>query len=193
MKLVAGLGNPGEKYRGTRHNVGFEVVDLLARAARAARSSRRRPRRVQARWRRDGDVVLLVKPLTFMNLSGEAVAALAALLQGRRRRPAGRLRRREPAAGPVARAGERDPKAATTGCDRWPTRSARSTIARLRVGVGRGDAGATWPTTCWPGSSRTNSPGLKARLPGPPTPSRRGSTDGLATMMNMFNRAEATT
>ena len=41
--------------------------------------------------------------------------------------------------------------------------------------------GATWPTTCWPGSSPTNRPGWKTRLPGPPTPSRCGSADGLAT------------
>lgn len=74
MKLVAGLGNPGARYRGTRHNVGFEVLDLLA--ARHGLAFEAAPAdALMARWRTD-DGVLLVKPLTFMNLSGEAIAAL---------------------------------------------------------------------------------------------------------------------
>ena len=75
MKLVAGLGNPGAKYDGTRHNVGFAAVDLLAR--RHFVQWETAPRGAAAligRWRA-ADVVL-VKPLTFMNLSGEAIAAL---------------------------------------------------------------------------------------------------------------------
>lgn len=78
MKLVAGLGNPGRAYRGTRHNLGFEVVDEVAR--RHGLDFETGPAQaVQARWRRPGlgDDVLLVKPLTFMNLSGEAVGGLA--------------------------------------------------------------------------------------------------------------------
>ncbi|HUF49175.1 MAG TPA: aminoacyl-tRNA hydrolase [Vicinamibacterales bacterium] len=75
MKLVAGLGNPGDRYRGTRHNVGFEVVDLLAGrhglAFEAAPADA-----LQARWRHGDRIVWLVKPLTFMNVSGEAVGAL---------------------------------------------------------------------------------------------------------------------
>ncbi len=77
MKLVAGLGNPGSRYEDTRHNLGFRVVDELA-----------------DRWRIDmgrqkfsaavgdgviaGERVLLLKPLTFMNLSGQAVQAAMA-------------------------------------------------------------------------------------------------------------------
>lgn len=75
MKLIVGLGNPGTRYRQTRHNVGFDVVDELARRHRlkfeAARSEA-----VVARVRNDGDRVLLAKPLTFMNRSGDAVAGL---------------------------------------------------------------------------------------------------------------------
>ena len=71
MKIVAGLGNPGGQYRGTRHNVGFELVDLLARrhdlAFEAAPADA-----VQAKWRTNGEVVLVAKALTFMNLSGPA-------------------------------------------------------------------------------------------------------------------------
>lgn len=75
MKVVVGLGNPGKEYEGTRHNVGFRVVELLAREAGA---SFRRSLRVRARTcacALDGVKVLLVEPLTFMNLSGDAVAA----------------------------------------------------------------------------------------------------------------------
>lgn len=76
MRLVVGLGNPGERYRRTRHNAGFMALDLLAA-------------RVQAEGREDGDAwraearlgdepVLLAKPLSFMNLSGVPVARLLA-------------------------------------------------------------------------------------------------------------------
>jgi len=78
MKLVAGLGNPGRQYQGTRHNLGFEVVDEVAR--RHGLTFETAPAdALQAKWRRAaGEApVLLVKPLTFMNLSGQAVGALA--------------------------------------------------------------------------------------------------------------------
>jgi PTH1 family peptidyl-tRNA hydrolase len=66
VKLVAGLGNPDGHYRGTRHNVGFEVVDLLAR--RHGLAFEMAPvEAVQARWRLEPEAVLLAKPLTFMN------------------------------------------------------------------------------------------------------------------------------
>jgi PTH1 family peptidyl-tRNA hydrolase len=74
VKAVAGLGNvPESRYGGTRHNVGFQVLDLLAR--RHHLSFEPAPvRAVQARWRHPADAVWLLKPLTLMNLSGEAVA-----------------------------------------------------------------------------------------------------------------------
>ena len=74
MKVVVGLGNPGPKYAGTRHNVGFEVVDYLA-AARAA-AFRERFQALVAEQRERDETVLLVKPQTFMNLSGRAVRAV---------------------------------------------------------------------------------------------------------------------
>jgi len=78
MKMVVGLGNPGEQYAGTRHNAGFEVVERLARRAGATwrRSRQAVAQCAVAEWT-GGDRVLLVKPLTYMNASGEAVAALA--------------------------------------------------------------------------------------------------------------------
>ena len=72
MKVVVGLGNPGSRYRGTRHNVGFDVVDLLAAGSGVGRPQSRFQAEV-AEWRLDDGKVLLVKPETFMNLSGRSV------------------------------------------------------------------------------------------------------------------------
>ncbi len=76
MKAIVGLGNPGPQYTGTRHNVGFDVVDELARRASASFESAPADALI-AKWRQSDQVVLLVKPLTFMNLSGQAVGELA--------------------------------------------------------------------------------------------------------------------
>jgi PTH1 family peptidyl-tRNA hydrolase len=74
--MIAGLGNPGARFRGTRHNVGFEVVDAMA-ARRHLAFDASPAAALMARWRRpELDDVLLVKPLTFMNASGLAIAAL---------------------------------------------------------------------------------------------------------------------
>jgi PTH1 family peptidyl-tRNA hydrolase len=71
-KVVVGLGNPGSRYAGTRHNVGYAVVDLLAESPRAGRFQSRFQAQV-AEWLEEPDKVLLVKPETFMNLSGRCV------------------------------------------------------------------------------------------------------------------------
>jgi PTH1 family peptidyl-tRNA hydrolase len=77
VHLVVGLGNPGKTYQHTRHNVGFMVVDRLA----AAHSIAVTKKRFNCLWG-TGDIgrrrVLLAKPQTFMNLSGQAVEALMA-------------------------------------------------------------------------------------------------------------------
>src|SRR5262249_49353172 len=80
MKIVVGLGNPGRQYEGTRHNVGFEVVDLLAEAPGAGRFQSRFSAQV-AELVEDGVKVLLVKPETFMNLSGRCVRQLVDFYQ----------------------------------------------------------------------------------------------------------------
>ena len=77
MKVIAGLGNPGAKYRGTRHNVGFTVADEVA--GRAAATFESSPvAALVARRRGVGreEDVLIVKPLTFMNESGQAIGEL---------------------------------------------------------------------------------------------------------------------
>jgi len=73
LKLVVGLGNPGSKYEGTRHNIGFEVVDRLAAGGSGARFARKFDALV-AETEIDFRRVLLLKPETFMNLSGRSVA-----------------------------------------------------------------------------------------------------------------------
>jgi len=72
MKIVVGLGNPGRKYAGTRHNVGYDVVDMLAQSPRAGRFQERFQAQV-AELLEDDLKLLLVKPETFMNLSGRCV------------------------------------------------------------------------------------------------------------------------
>ncbi len=74
MKLVVGLGNPGAKYRGTRHNVGFQVVALLAEQAAAERPKQKFDAEV-SEVSLAGERVLLMCPLTYMNLSGKSVLA----------------------------------------------------------------------------------------------------------------------
>jgi len=76
VKAIVGLGNPGPQYKGTRHNVGFDVVDELARRAGVHFESSPAEALI-AKWRRPDEPILLVKPLTFMNLSGQAVGELA--------------------------------------------------------------------------------------------------------------------
>jgi PTH1 family peptidyl-tRNA hydrolase len=74
--MIVGLGNPGPEYRGTRHNVGFEVIDALAERFKIKLDrSKHRARFGSGKISESG--VMLVKPLTFMNLSGQAVAPLA--------------------------------------------------------------------------------------------------------------------
>ena len=76
MKAIVGLGNPGPQYTGTRHNVGFEVIDEVARRAGMTFESAPADALI-AKWRRPDEAILLVKPLTFMNLSGQAVGELS--------------------------------------------------------------------------------------------------------------------
>lgn len=71
MKLIVGLGNPGVKYAKTRHNVGFLVVELLAKDLKLNTESKWK---AETCWLKPD--VLLIRPQTFMNLSGEAVAAV---------------------------------------------------------------------------------------------------------------------
>lgn len=77
MRLVVGLGNPGAEYENTRHNLGFMLVDRLAADANAT-VKRKDCRSLVGRAFIAGESVELVKPQTYMNISGEAVSCLIA-------------------------------------------------------------------------------------------------------------------
>jgi peptidyl-tRNA hydrolase, PTH1 family len=136
MKLIVGLGNPGPRYKGTRHNVGFEVVDELARRRRLTFESSP-SEAVVAKWRDAG--ALIVKPLAFMNLSGQAVGELARyfkvepadvlIVVDEVQLPLGRVRVR--ARGSAGGHNGLKSIEAHLGTDQYP---------RMRLGVGRGIA-----------------------------------------------------
>ena len=73
MKLLIGLGNPGAEYAQTRHNAGFEAIDRLA-ARLEISAFRSRVRALVADARINDERIVLIKPQTFMNLSGDCVA-----------------------------------------------------------------------------------------------------------------------
>ena len=75
MFIIAGLGNPDEKYQGTRHNVGFDVVDRLAEKYQIAVDTKKH-RALIGKGVIEGQKVLLAKPQTYMNLSGESIRSL---------------------------------------------------------------------------------------------------------------------
>ncbi len=139
MLLIVGLGNPGRRYRGTRHNLGHEVVQILA-ARLGVRLDEDGWSRI-ARARVDGTTIVLAIPDTYMNVSGQAVKDL---LRRRRRRPGdllvvhddldlplGHIRLR-PGNGAGGHNGIRS-IIAELGTGMFP---------RLRIGVGRPPAGA---------------------------------------------------
>ena len=190
IKLVAGLGNPGAKYRGTRHNVGFEVVDLLARRHRLEFEAAPADA-VFARWRRTeaGDVVLLTKPLTFMNLSGEAVAALGRYYKVETpdvlivcddvNLPLGRLRVR----GTGTEGGHNGLRsvAAMLGTVDYP---------RLRIGVGRGDLRRDMADHVLARFEPEEESGIEAAVARAADAVETWIDDGLAKTMNVFNRSD---
>ncbi len=75
MKLVVGLGNPGKKYEGTRHNIGFDCIDRCAELM-GIELNELKFKGVFGKGAINGQKLILLKPLTYMNLSGESVRAL---------------------------------------------------------------------------------------------------------------------
>ena len=75
MYIIVGLGNPGKQYEHTRHNVGFEVIDILADRIGICIEEKKH-KALCGRGILEGQKVVLVKPQTFMNLSGESVRAI---------------------------------------------------------------------------------------------------------------------
>jgi PTH1 family peptidyl-tRNA hydrolase len=140
VKLLVGLGNPGREYRETRHNVGFMVIDELARRHRLTLSLA--PSQVPETFlakKYGAEPLLVAKPLTFMNRSGDAVAALMRyydidigdllVIVDEVALPFGRLRARL-----------RGSAGGHNGLKSVIERMGTTEFARLRLGVGRGDA-----------------------------------------------------
>ena len=75
MKIIVGLGNPGKQYEKTRHNVGFEVIDELAKKWSISLDQAKH-KGIYGVGTVRGEKVLLLKPLTYMNLSGESISAV---------------------------------------------------------------------------------------------------------------------
>jgi PTH1 family peptidyl-tRNA hydrolase len=137
VKLIVGLGNPGARYHDTRHNVGFRVVDELARRW-SVDQWREQYQALVAKVRQGDEPVLVAKPVTFMNLSGEAVAGLVGFYKvavpdvlvvlDEAALPLGRLR-----------AGRGGSHGGHNGLKSVIARLGTTDVPRLRIGVGRGD------------------------------------------------------
>jgi len=139
LKLVVGLGNPGRQYERTRHNVGFMVLDEMARR-RGLEFSSGQSDSWTAKLRGEGGapVAVLAKPSTFMNLSGQAVSGLRGfykievpeilIVADDVNLPLGRLRAR-------ARGSEGGHNGLRSVAEQLGTLE----YPRLRIGVGRGD------------------------------------------------------
>ena len=186
MKLVVGLGNPGARYEGTRHNVGFAAVDILA--ARHGVRWEAAPRGAEAlvgRWR-SADVVL-AKPLTFMNLSGAAIVALLQfykieladmlVIVDEVQLETGRIRLRpEGSAG-----GHNGLKSiiASLGTGNFP---------RLRIGVGRGDMRRDLADHVLAKFDADERPIIDEAIGRAADATEAFVDDGMAVAMNRFNR-----
>ncbi len=140
-RMVVGLGNVGSKYTGTRHNIGFAVIDELARRRRAGSARNRFDARIQEVGVGDERVVLAA-PTTMMNNSGYAIAQLAnwyklppesiLVVYDELDLPFGKLRLR-PSGGPGGHNGVR------SVIDQLGTKD----FCRLRIGIGRPTSGST--------------------------------------------------
>lgn len=186
MKLVVGLGNPGNKYEGTRHNVGFAAVDILA--ARHFVQWEAAPRGAGAlvgRWRA-ADVVL-AKPLTFMNLSGAAVAALLQfykielpdmlVIVDEVQLDTGRIRLR-----PEGSAGGHN------GLKSIIESLGTGAFPRLRIGVGRGDTRRDLADHVLAKFDAEERPIIDEAIGRAADASEAFVAEGMAVAMNRFNR-----
>ncbi len=189
MKLVVGLGNPGRRYQATRHNIGFAVADDLARRA-AVVFEHSRANALSARVGTGPSSVLLVKPLTMMNLSGEAVAGLAhffkidapdiLVVADDVNLPLGRLRLR--ARGSAGGHNGFKSIIGMLGTDEFP---------RLRIGVGRGDPRRELADHVLAMFDKDESPDVEESVARAADAVECFIAEGIEAAMNRFNRWEA--
>lgn len=188
MKLIVGLGNPGQEYRETRHNIGFMVADVLVDRWRVADQWREKFDALQIKTTVGGEPVILSKPLTFMNLSGHSVAATAGfykiepadvfVVTDDVALPLGRLRaRRDGGAG------------GHNGLKSIIQQLGTQGFPRMRVGVGRGNGGRDLSDHVlgrFDGSERDT---VSAAVLRAAEASEMFIADGIERVMNAFNAA----
>lgn len=187
MKLLVGLGNPGAKYHDTRHNVGFRVIDALARRW-SVDQWREQHQALVAKVREGGEPVLVAKPMTFMNLSGDAVAGLAGFYKvavpdvlvvlDEVALPLGRLR-----------AGRSGSHGGHNGLKSVIARLGTSDVPRLRIGVGRGDGRKELADHVLGAFAAEERDQVEAAVLRAAEASVMFVTDGIERVMNVFNAA----
>ncbi len=189
VKLIAGLGNPGPKYRDTRHNVGFAVIDELAR--REAVVFEAAPTdALLARARALGGGTLLAKPLKFMNHSGYPVAELARYFRialpdllvvvDDADLPLGRLRARA-----------RGSAGGHNGLRSIIEQLGTTEFARLRIGVGRGDDRRDLAAHVLSRFEAEEQAVVEAAIARAADAAGLFAESGIAAVMNAYNAAES--
>jgi PTH1 family peptidyl-tRNA hydrolase len=185
MRFVVGLGNPGERYRRTRHNVGFRVVDALAARLRVT-GGREQAGAWVAETRLGPEPALLVKPLSFMNLSGVPVARL---LAGHDGTPADLIVVVDDAALDLGtiRVRERGSDGGHNGLRSLVEELGTEEFPRVRVGIGKGELPedlAAWVLTDFPDEDVTFVEEVVARAADAATCL---ATEGADPAMSRFN------
>ena len=184
IRLVAGLGNPGPDYARTRHNIGFAVLDFFAQSAGAVFER-------QAKWdaaiARTGEAILM-KPLTFMNRSGSALAAVADFYKVGSAEilvvvddfalPLGRLRIRE-SGGPGGH----------NGLESVIMSFSSEDIPRLRLGIGSAPERASVDYVLSP-FFEEEKPKVNAMIERAAKAIKWAVDNGITSAMNKFNKAE---
>ena len=168
--IVAGLGNPGREYENTRHNAGFLVLDQIA-GRRGVRLDRLKYKSLCADAVLGGRRVLLMKPQTFMNLSGQAVTEAMRFYKAAGREGHRDFRRHFPGAGQAADPPQEATTAGITGSKTSYICRERTPFPGLKWEWAK-SPGPTiiWRTGCCHGSPSRNSRPWKKRQSGPPRP-----------------------
>lgn len=187
MKLIVGLGNPGREYRDTRHNVGFMVVDEIARRHGIDWTSGPSQLAETLIAKRFGDEpVMVAKPLTYMNNSGDAVAGLVRyfdvnhddliVVVDEAALPFGRLRARA-----------RGSAGGHNGLKSIIERLGTTEFSRLRLGVGRGDGRRDLADHVLARFERGEQADLETLITRAADAAEMFAAEGISKVMNAFN------
>ena len=187
MKLIVGLGNPGREYRDTRHNVGFMVVDEIARRHGIDWTSGPSQIAETLVAKRFGDEpVMVAKPLTYMNNSGDAVAGLVRyfdvnhddliVVVDEAALPFGRLRARA-----------RGSAGGHNGLKSIIERLGTTEFSRLRLGVGRGDGRRDLADHVLARFERGEQADLETLITRAADAAEMFAAEGISKVMNVFN------